>query len=421
MANDQYDIAIVGGGMGGLALALKLSRAGLRVVLLERQPSITTARRGELLQPNGLKVLDRLGLLPGVLALPVHRNERFHFHRIGRGRLLTVDYRELPPPINYSLVTLPQHLMGLFERELRREPNMTLLLETAMVELWREDGRVAGLVAAHGAERWRIRARMVVGSDGAFSQVRRAAGIAARTHVYADAYLTLVVPRPPGFDRDARYYVGRRQILGAFPVNDHELYLFYMIRARDREAHRRAGLERLRHSIGAIDAALVPAVETVRDWESVGYMPCVRVRARTWVGDRVALIADAAHAMNPHVAQGRNQALEDALTLGERILDCARRDTWDAASLAPYERSRRPQVTLLQRQGDEMELFWNSGWWPLTWLRDRSFARIEANPRLRRQVLALIAGMSDRPLSWCDRLIAAGVLPEMSRAPIRTH
>lgn len=54
-------------------------------------------------------------------------------------------------------------------------------------------------------------------------------------------------------------------------------------------------------------------------------MPCFRVRCRRWVTDGAALIGDAAHAMNPHVAQGRNTAMEDGIVLAEVLEECFRK------------------------------------------------------------------------------------------------
>lgn len=412
MVEERVDAAIVGGGMGGLALALALGRRGLSVALLERQADPTAFRRGELIQPNGLAVLDRLGLLQDVLTLPVHRNHRFNFYRIGSGRLLTTDYTELPAPLNYGLIALPRHLVRLVLERVTALPSVRVFLGTTMESLIREDGAVTGLVARRGDESIRIRARIVIGSDGAFSAVRKAAGIPARLHTYREGYLTMVVPRPSGFDHDSRYYVGSSEILGLFPVSPAELYLFYMIPMKEREAVKQAGLAALKRRLAEIDPTLREPLASVAIWDDVGLMPCFRVRARSWVEPGVALMGDAAHAMNPHVAQGRNQALEDAVALDEAIGAMVAEGAPFLESLRAYEARRRETVETLQRQADELTFLWNAGFPPLTWLRDRSFRVLDKNPRLRRMSLELVAGRGSRGFSWRDRFVAAGFLPD---------
>ncbi|MDC4226010.1 MAG: FAD-dependent monooxygenase [Candidatus Manganitrophus sp.] len=60
-------------------------------------------------------------------------------------------------------------------------------------------------------------------------------------------------------------------------------------------------------------------------------MPCFRVQeCRRWVTEGAALIGDAAHAMNPHVAQGRNTAMEDGLVLAEVLEECFRKGDFSA-------------------------------------------------------------------------------------------
>ena len=122
-------------------------------------------------------------------------------------------------------------------------------------------------------------------------------------------------------------------------------------------------------------------------------------------------MGDAAHAMNPHVAQGRNQALEDAVILSGAIGGAFRKNDFSSPMFESYETARRPVVEAYQRQGDEMVLFWNTGFPPAMWLRDRVFKRLDRNKRLRYKMLSLISGRSDARFSVTDRLIAAGMIP----------
>ena len=122
-------------------------------------------------------------------------------------------------------------------------------------------------------------------------------------------------------------------------------------------------------------------------------------------------MGDAAHAINPHVAQGRNQALEDALALAEIMDHAFQTGDFSNQMFRSYETKRRPVVEALQRQADEMVFFWNAGFPPLVWLRDRVFKTLDHNARLRYKMLALISGRSAQGLSLLDRLVAAVPMP----------
>ena len=399
----NIDVIIVGGGMGGMILALDLARRGRSAAIVERQTQFQSIVRGELLQPNGLRILDHLGLLEPLQALPHQRARFFHFHRIGRGRLCIVDYETLPPPWNYAVITLPHHLLNLLLRQIEKSERIQMFSGFEFRNLLERHGRAAGVRARGEGGDLDLRAPVVVGSDGARSPVRQALGLRARVHEYSEGYLTLVVPLPAGWGREIHYYVGRSEILGLFPVSDKELYLFYMISRADQGRLREGPLSDFTGAVCRIDPRLSDSIRSVSSWDQVGYMPCFRVRAERWTADGAALIGDAAHAMNPHVAQGRNQAMEDAATLAGVIDqgladgDCSR------AVLSRYEARRRPTVERLQRISDELTFLWNTGFGPLAWFRDRIFTGMAGHDDVRFKVLKTISGLDVKPLGWLDR------------------
>ena len=412
MTAQESDVLICGAGVGGLVLALVLGRRGVAVQLAEQASSLPMPRRAENLQPNGLRVLDQLGLLQPLLAAGACRNEQFHFASIDGRPLCTIDYRELPGPYPYTVITTPSAMQPLLLKALAAQPTVQCCWGTAVTAITPEPNGLRVSASNAGGEPITFRARMVVGADGVFSTVRRAAKIEAAVHLYRDGYVTAIVPRPAGMGPGSPYALGRGEIMALFPVSKAEVALIYLTR-RDRWPTVQAeGLDPLKARMVRIMPMMVDPLASLTAWDQVGFMPCARVRARRWVADRIALIGDAAHAMNPHVAQGRNQAMVDALTLADVIADGLRRDALSAAQLGRYEGARRPHVELLQRTADELTLFWNNDWWPLGWLRERVFRTMAGNRRLRSRMTALVGGLPVPPYSWVERFQAAGFLPD---------
>ncbi|MDE3035423.1 MAG: FAD-dependent monooxygenase, partial [Nitrospirota bacterium] len=227
-----------------------------------------------------------------------------------------------------------------------------------------------------------------------------------------EGYLIAILERPKDME-EARYFVGKKTILGTFPAAGDKAYLFYMIPAGSMQQVKDEGLEALRQRWLAIDPTVEPMAKSLVDWKQTAYMPTGRVKAKTWVADGAVLIGDAAHAINPHASQGRMQAMVDAMALADLIprwLEC---NDWSASALAEYERVRRPQVDMLQKLADEQVLFWNTGNPLLAYLRDRVFRGMDRNKRLGYQVLATTAGFrSTPPFGLLDRLMIAGFLPD---------
>ncbi len=419
IVQEQTDVAIVGAGGGGAVLGVALAARGIRSVVLERAAGPPGGLRGEILQPNGQQVLAGLGLLDELPRDAVRPVRRFHFCRAGGERLCTVDYDMLPPPYNRALVTLPNVVHHVILKALEQRAPGTLRYGATFRDLRREGGRVIGLLAEQGGKMLSISAKLVVGADGPFSSVRTALGIPADLHLYPEGYLIAILDAPAGFD-EARYFVGRKAILGLFPAAGGKVYLFYMIRAGSLEEIKAQGIESLRRQWLAIDPTLGRTVESFVDWTQSAYMPTGRVRCPTWVADGAVLIGDAAHAMNPHASQGRMQAMLDAMALADLIPGWMTRDDWSARALAAFERARRPHVEMLQKMADEQVLFWNTGNPVLACLRDRVFKGIDRNKRLRYRVLAVTAGLrTQAPFGLLDRLMAAGVLhdPWSTRLP----
>jgi 2-polyprenyl-6-methoxyphenol hydroxylase-like FAD-dependent oxidoreductase len=403
----KWDLIIIGSGAGGLVLALELAKKGFRIAILDRQPRSVSLPRGEIIQPNGLRLLDRLGLLPALLASDVYRSEQVDFYQASGPLLCTVDYRVLPPPHSYALILLPKVAQDLLLKRIGEMSNISLFWGVTFRSLVYEGARLTGVEVECNGERTTLNAPMVVGGDGARSAIRTALQIGHRLHQYKDGYLTMVVRRPAGFNGESRYYVGHRAIFGAFPVSGEKLYLFYMVSSGDLDRVRESGFDHFKERILSFHPSICSLLEgplkEVSSWKETAYMPCFRVRCERWVADGAALIGDAAHAMNPHVAQGRNTAMEDGIVLANVLEECFRKGDFSAEALSVYESRRRPSVEALQRLGDEMTFFWNSGLLPVTWARDRIFRSIHCKRDLHDKILMTIAGLNHPPFNLIDR------------------
>jgi len=408
------DIVIVGAGAGGLLLALALEGNGHSVIIIDQQAGpMKSSRRGELLQPCGIKILDRFGLLDLIRSGGAHETHRFHFLRIGGSRLSSMDYRQLPPPYQYALITQPHIVQAAILNRLTRQ--IKILWGTGFSSFCWDGPYICGVRAMRGTQEIEIKASLAIGADGVESAVRKAMDIPYELHSYRDSYFTMLLDRPSGFEQDARLYVGRQQILGLFPVSDKKLYLFYMIPATEVQDYQKRDLEGLKNDLTAIDPGLRDSLKGLASWEQVALMPCYQVTAQNWVMNGVALMGDAVHAMNPHMAQGRNQAMEDAMALAPVIEACLKRADFSRETLLHYEHARKPATQALQKMGDELTWLWNTGNPLLVWLRDRILKNIGQNPRLGRKTLFTISGLASQPFNLLDRLIALGMFPEPSK------
>jgi len=281
---------------------------------------------------------------------------------------------------------------------------------------------VAGAEVGYRGEKTLFRAPVVVGADGVRSRVRDAFQINHRLHHDGDGYITTVIDRPPGFHENSRYYLGKGEIFGAFPVSRKKCYIFYLVPSAKLEGFKKRGLHRFKDDLLSLNrevrAFLEQPLKGLSSWEETAYMHCFRTRCDQWVVDGGALLGDAAHAMNPHVAQGRNTAMEDGMALAKVLEVCFQKGDFSRKALLRYEMRRRSNVEMLQRLGDEMTWLWNSGWTPLVWARDRIFRAIHHHPDLHAKMLTTVSGLNVQPFNLHDRWRALhlwSAIPESSK------
>lgn len=394
----EVDVVIVGGGAGGLALGRALTLEGVPALILEAGGDVRPAARGELLQPNGLRVLAELGVLERLLTSGAQVIHTIEFYQRGGDLLGTVDYRLLDPPYNYVVGNRPHRLRQLLLESLGDTP----IWWHAKVEGLQRDGNMWRVAVSTPAGPQQVRSRIVVAADGAHSQVRRLLGIRSRVRAYRDAYALTIVPRPADFPAVVRQYQGGGTLLGLIPVHPDELYVYWYVPAHRRDDFRRRGPGPLLQVLGREAPGLTESLTSLPAAAWTVIVP-VRVDAKTWVVDGGVLLGDAAHALNPNAAQGTNQALEDARALAPVLAAALRKGRVDAASLAAYEQARRSLAAGAQRAGEEAARWWTSANPLVEWLAARVIRNLRHHPDLARRLVALTAGLEAAPFTLAER------------------
>ena len=410
MKHQQDDVLIVGAGIGGLTLGLLLGERGYRVTILDQRKRIESLYKPEVLQPAGLEVLHTLGVIEKLQAQDVSRCEVFDFVSIQGRSLCRVDYRALAHPFPYALIAFPHVTQCILLEKLADYPKIRVRWGSTIRGIVGSPGQPHQVIFVEDSQLKLTSPKVVVGADGKYSRVREVAGMRTKQTDYRDAFITLVVQRPKSFGDAVRYYLGRREILGMFPVTRDRLCLLYMVPATGFDALKARSLSALKAEMSAVSEEVAEILAEVTGWEQVSYMACRTVRVKSWVRDGVALIGDAAHACHPHVAQGSTQAMLDAVALAPVLAQHLNGGLLSADKLKVYEEARRPMVEALQRIAHEYAWLWNTGNPLFMWLRDRAFHEIGRRPNLLSKVAETEAGIRVAPLTVSERLQALGVL-----------
>ncbi|SMX28509.1 3-hydroxybenzoate 6-hydroxylase 1 [Pelagimonas phthalicica] len=335
MAIAGQGITIIGGGIGGLTLALALHAKGAEVRVLEQADAIREVGAGIQVSPNGFAVLNALGLGDAFGKISV-TGQAVSLRDYKAGREVTrLDLTGLPDPQSYRFV----HRADLIELLATsvRESGVTLRL------LQKAETVVAGarprVELANGDH---VEDDLIIGADGLHSVLRPVLnGVAAPFFTGQVAWRT-VVPNLMGHPPEARVHMGPGRHVVSYPLRGGEAVNLVAVEERrdwQAEGWSHTGDPAQLRAAFADFGGMVPEMLHAADQPGVWGLFRHNV-ARHWFGENVALLGDAAHPTLPFMAQGAVMAMEDAWVLADR-LDRAE-DV--AQGLADYQNTRRDRV-----------------------------------------------------------------------------
>jgi salicylate hydroxylase len=340
-------IAVVGGGIGGLAAAAFLRRAGLAATIYEQAASLGQVGAGLVVAPNAARLLRRLPSAPGLEGAGVALEAGWEFRRWADGSVLFAQQLGEACVRRYGEHTWTMHRADLLELLRSAVPDEAIRLGCRCTGVTQDSGGVWLTLSSGGP----VRADLVVAADGIHSVLRQhVTTVSPPRESGLCAWRSLVPARAaPAFARRPvqTLWLGHRHHLVHYPVSGGRLVnivAFSPARRGEVESWSAVGQAAdLAAEFAGWDprlGELMGAAGQVGRWSVLDRAPLPR-----WVNGRIALLGDAAHPMLPFYAQGAGQAIEDAAALAV----CLATGPWDPrAALARYERVRLPRATQVQ-------------------------------------------------------------------------
>jgi 2-octaprenyl-6-methoxyphenol hydroxylase len=393
MQDESFDIAIVGGGPVGLAMALALVHSinDIRVALLDRRAfSVPRDQRAFAVAAGVRRVFEQLGVWEAMApqASPVQQMKITDSGRGDISRPLFLSFAgDVTPGEPFA------HLV----------PNMAM--QAALLDAVQDKVTFLAPVEIEGLQPGRLRlkdgrsisAPLVIAADGGQSALRQMAGIGVHFHDYRQSGIVTTIAHELDHQGTAFEHFRPNGPFASLPLLDAEgrgLRSSLVWTETSAEAARIKALP-LAEAAVEIEAAMGSALGAVQVEEPPQAFPLALRIAHSFVGPRLALIGDAAHVVHPIAGQGLNLGLKDVAALAEAVIDAMRMGLDHGAPdvLERYQRWRRLDTSLMALVTDGMNRLFSNDVAPVRALRDFGLGMVDRLPLVKDAMISRAAGI----------------------------
>ena len=392
-----YDLIIVGGGIGGSALATVMARAGKSVLLLEQSEVYRDRVRGEWIAPWGVAEVKRLGLYDLLMSAGGHHVTRHVTYDESRDPAaseasalpLGIFTPGVPGPL---CIRHPHHCQTLFDAA--AAAGATALRGVRVIEAI--GAAASRVVYAVGDQTLEAHGRLLIGADGRTSQVREAAGITLHQDTPHHWFAGLLIENARGWSDDLQA-IGTQGDFGflAFPQGDGRVRL-YGGYALD-QAQRFRGPDGPRRFLDAFALSCSPANRHLVAGDPAGPLFSY-INADAWTDEPTAqgvvLVGDAAGWNDPIIGLGLSITYRDVRIVSELLKST---DDWAMLSFAPYAEERAERMRRL-RFAARLQSTIDMEFGAAARARRHSLdERAAADPSLKMHSFAVMAGPENAP------------------------
>ena len=250
---------------------------------------------------------------------------------------------------------------------------------TGSVAGWSPDKHVAKLSLDDGR---RLRGRLAVAADGARSKLRTLAAIPAYGWDYDQSGIVATVAHDRDHEGVAQQHFLPAGPFAVLPLPGRQSSIVWNERRADARALLALEPEDF---LSQLEMRFTPKLGELRLASPVAAFPFRFQIARRFVGERLALVGDAAHLVHPIAGQGLNLGLRDVAALAEAIVGAMRLglDPGAPPPLASYQRARRFDVAASGMGMDVMNRLFSNDFGPLRLTRDLGLRMVDRVPALK--------------------------------------
>jgi 2-octaprenyl-6-methoxyphenol hydroxylase len=389
---EEFDIAVIGGGMVGASLALALAAAGRRIVLIEGVSPDSNLQqsfdeRTTALGNASRRILEALGVWDGIAD---HCGIIRAIHVSDAGRLAFARLVAREQGIEAFGFVVPNRVLGAaLWAQIRRTAAISVRMP-AKVESVSTDAAGVTLTLGNGTHT-PVRARLAVAADGAHSAVRRDAGITATEADYGQVAIVANVAADQPHDGTAYERFTPAGPLALVPLRDGSYTVVWARTPEDAAA-----------ALGATAESFLELLQQHFGWRVGKFIragrrssyPLKLTRSDAAVAQRTVLIGNAAQSLHPVAGQGFNLGLRDAAALAERVAQDG--DPGAPALLASFAHERAADRRGVTRFTDGLIRMFGDTRAPVRWARDAGLLLFDLLPPAKSALSRVSLGFGGR-------------------------
>lgn len=312
------EIAISGCGVTGTATAFFLAKAGHDVTIFEQAAECKPIGAGIMLQPSGQIVVEKMGLLESLAECSKRLGGMVAQLTTGQ-TLVELRYDWLEPQM-FGLGVHRGRMFDLLLNACRKQGvkivnNARVINCRGMdvgqgqkVQIQTEDPSVGKAFGEFD---------FLIAADGSNSKLREALGLRSKTIEYD--YAALWMTGQSSFQPNHLFQrvEGTKHLIGLLPIGQGECSFFWGLKSTELDATRRVNLSDWKEQVVRLCPDSESILSTVSDFEQFTFAKYRHVTMARQVTNRVIFLGDSAHATSPHLGQGVNLGLEDAICFSD--------------------------------------------------------------------------------------------------------
>ena len=400
-SNLDCDLAIVGGGIVGATLAAALRTSGLKIIIIEARPLPEAAAKTQAyaFSPLSSRIYEGIGVWDEIAP------------QIGKYTNISLSDADYPQQVKFETKDFPgihlgyvaQHniVLSALQQYIAGCDNVSWICPGKVVNVTTKSTLSIIEVESDGSVQ-SIKTKLVVGADGARSQIRNLAGIKTRGWKYWQSCIAFTIKHTATENNTAFERFWPSGPMGILPLPGNRCQIVWTNPHTEAKALAETDVETFLAKLDTYTGGVLGKLELVsnRLVFPVQLMQCDR-----YIKPRLALIGDAAHCCHPVGGQGLNLGIRDAASLAQ-VLQSAQLQGQDIGTikvLKRYEGWRKIENLAILGFTDMLDRMFSNNWLPVVALRRFGLILMRYLKPLKILALKLMTGLLGRTPKLAQR------------------